>query len=87
MLVELFEGKEKRKTYEKLYLGSGIKYKKLKEQLSKSIYKELEPIQKKIKYYQKSPEIVDEILEQGKKYASKIAKKTLMEVKEKMGLL
>lgn len=87
MLVELFEGKEKRKNYEKLYLNSGIRYKELKEQLSKSISKELKPIQKKISYYEKNPKIVNEILEQGKKYASKIAKQTLREVKEKMGLL
>jgi len=86
MLVELFECKEKRKVYEKLYLSSGIKYKELKYQLAEAIYKELEPIQEKRKYYEEHPEIVDKILEQGEKYASQIAKQTLKEVKEKMGL-
>ena len=87
MLVELFEGKEKRKDYEKLYLSSGIKYKELKDQLAEAIYKELKPIQEKRSYYERKPEIVDEILEQGKKYASQIAKQTLREVKEKMGIV
>jgi len=40
-LVELFEGKKKRKEYEIKYLGDGIKYSKLKEQLAEAIYKEL----------------------------------------------
>ena len=87
MLVELFEGKEKRKSYEKLYLDSGIKYKELKDQLGEAIYKELKPIQEKRNYYKKHPKLVDEILEQGQKYASQIAKQTLKEVKEKMGLI
>ncbi len=87
MLIELFESKEKKKVYKKLYLSSGIKYKGLKDQLAEAIYKELKPIQKKRKYYEEQPEIVDEILKQGKKYASQIAKQTLKEVKEKMGLI
>ena len=87
MLVELFESKEKRKSYEKLYLGSGIKYKELKNQLAETIYKELKPIQEKRNYYKEHPKLVDEILEQGQKYASQIAKQTLKEVKEKMGLI
>lgn len=87
ILIELFEGKEKRKSYEKLYLNSGIKYKELKDELGEAIYEELKPIQNKRKYYEEHPKLVDEILEQGKKYASQIAKQTLKEVKEKMGLL
>jgi len=87
MLVELFENKEKRKSYEKLYLNSGIKYKELKDQLAEVIYKELKPIQEKRSYYKRSPEIVNKILKQGKEYASQIAKQTLKEVKEEMGLI
>jgi len=82
MLVELFEGKKKKEAYEKLYLSSGIKYKGLKDE-----YKELKPIQKKRKYYEEHPKLVDEILEQGRKYASEIAKQTIKEVKQKMGLI
>ena len=51
------------------------------------MYKELKPIQKKRKYYEEHPKLVDEILEQGRKYASEIAKQTIKEVKQKMGLI
>ncbi len=86
MLIELFESEKKRKAYEKLYLDSGIKYKDLKRELAKAIYKELKPIQEKRNYYQKQPKMIDEILEQGRNYASQIAKGTLKEVKKKMGI-
>lgn len=87
ILIELFEGQKKRMDYEKLYLSTGIKYKSLKEELAMAIYKELKPIQEKRRYYQEQPELVDEILEKGKKYASQIAKQTIQEVKEKMGIV
>jgi len=86
-LIELFEGKEKRENYEKLYLSTGIQYKSLKEELAIAIYEELKPIQKKRKYYQGKPKLVDEILGQGETYASQIAKQTIQEVKEKMGIV
>lgn len=86
-LVELFEGKEKRRKYEKEYLSSGIKYSQLKADLAEAIYKELKPIQEKRKYYEERPKLVAKILEEGKKYCSGIAKETLREVKKKMGLI
>jgi len=85
-LVELFEGKESREYYEKQYLGSGIKYRELKDELAEAIYEELKPIQEKRKYYEEHPKEVKRILDEGRDYASKIAQKTLKEVKEKMGL-
>jgi len=45
--VELFQSREKRKEYEKLYTTTGIKYLELKESLAAAIYKELKPIQEK----------------------------------------
>ncbi len=86
-LVELFMGRKVREDYEKQYLGQGIKYAELKEKLAQAIYKELEPIQKKRKYYEDHPEEVDRILEEGRKYCSKIAKQTLREAKKAMGLI
>ncbi|MFA5360492.1 MAG: tryptophan--tRNA ligase [Candidatus Paceibacterota bacterium] len=86
-LVEMFEGKQKRKDYEKLYLEKGLQYKPLKEELAIAIYKELKPIQEKRRYYQERPELIVEILEQGRKHASKVAKQTILEVKQKMGIL
>jgi tryptophanyl-tRNA synthetase len=87
ILVELFEGKEKRQEYEKEYLSRGIRYKDLKEKLAEAIYKELAPIQERRKYFEERPKLVAEILEEGRKYCSKIAKKTLREAKEAMGLV
>jgi len=87
LLVELFMGKKTRDDYEKKYLGKGIKYQELKEKLAQAIYKELKPIQKKRRYYEDHPQEVDEILEEGRKYCSKIAKETLREAKEAMGLI
>lgn len=86
-LVELFEGKKKRKEYEKQYLGGGIRYYALKVDLTDSIYKELEPIQKKRRELEKKPEYVDKVIKEGAEKARKIAKETLKEVKKKMGLI
>ncbi len=85
-LVELFEGKKKRKEYEKQYLSTGIKYANLKSELAKAIYKDLEPLQKRRKYYEERPKEVKRILEEGRKYCSQIARQTLQEAKEAMGL-
>jgi len=86
-LVGLFMGKKARQDYERQYLDRGIKYAELKEKLAEAIYQELKPIQKRRKYYEEHPEEVDEILEEGRKYCAKIAKATLREAKEAMGLL
>ena len=96
ILVELFMGKKARQEYERKYQASpaspseagraGIKYQELKEKLAQAIYKELRPIQERRKYFEEHPKEVDEILEEGRKYCSKIAKQTLREAKKAMGL-
>jgi len=86
-LVELFEGKSKRQSYETEYLDKGVRYQELKAGLAEAIYRELKPIQEKRKYFAQKPKLVKEILEEGREYCSRIAKETLGEVKEKMGLL
>lgn len=85
--VELFEGIEKRKKYELNYLNEGIKYSQLKEELASAIYKELKPIQEKRRQFEENPKEVDKIIKEGREKAREIAKVTLKEVKEKMGLL
>jgi tryptophanyl-tRNA synthetase len=85
--VELFQGKKKREDYEEKYTTTGISYKELKEELAKAIYKELKPIQEKRKKLEKDPKYVNKVIEEGGKKARKIAKETLEEVKEKMGLI
>lgn len=86
-LVELFMGENKRQSFEAEYLGRGIKYVKLKEELAEAIYEELKPIQEKRKYFEERLKLVDEILEEGRIYCSKIAKATLIEAKTAMGLI
>lgn len=84
--VELFQGLEKRKEYEKHYQNSGIGYKQLKEELALAIYKELQPIQNRIKKLKQNPQFVEQVIKQGAKKASKVAQETLKEVKKAMGI-
>lgn len=84
--VELFEGHDRAMQYREQYKTTGLKYKSLKEELAEAIYKELQPIQERRKYFEAHPEEVEKILEEGKDYAKKIVNETLEEVREKMGL-
>lgn len=84
--VELFQGKEKAEEYKKLYQGSGIKYGDLKKELSEAIFEELKPLQEKRKELENNPDYVDKVIKEGAERASVVARETLKEVKEKMGL-
>ena len=86
-LVELFEGKDKRKKYEERYLGEGIRYSELKEGLAGAIYKEIEPIQRRRKTFEDNPTLVDKILKEGAERARKVARVVLDETKKAMGLI
>lgn len=85
--VELFEGIDARKKYEQAYRGQGIAYRELKENLAHAIYKELLPIQEKRKELEHKTSYVDEVIKSGAEKARKIANETILEVKEKMGLI
>ena len=86
-LVELFEGSDKRKTFESEYLGVGVRYDELKSDLAEAIYNELKPIQEQREKYKNNPVLVDKIIKEGAEKASQIAKQTIKEVKEKMGFI
>lgn len=86
VFVEFFLGHDRAMQYREAYKNEGIKYSDLKAELAEAIYRELAPIQEKRKYFETHPEEVDQILEEGKAYAKKIAEETLKEVREKMGL-
>ncbi len=86
-LVELFEGTEKRRKYEKEYRESGIKYQELKAGLANAVFEELKPIQEKRRHFEENLDEVDRIIREGAEKASKIAKETIKEVKEKMGFI
>jgi tryptophanyl-tRNA synthetase len=85
--VQLFEGEQKKNEYTSQYMESGIRYGDLKDELSEAIYKELQPIQEKRKMYEENLKIVDEVIFEGSEKAGKIAKETIKEVKEKIGLI
>lgn len=85
-LVELIEGKDKRRAYEKQYTSVGISYKKLKEELAQAIYQQLKPIQQRRKEYEKDPKKVEKILASGAAKARKIATQTVAEVRKAMGI-
>lgn len=86
-LVELFEGLSKRREYERMYKGEGIRYAELKNELAEAIHGELEPIQKRRKNLEKDEFYVENVLKEGAKRAREIARETLREVEVKMGLV
>ncbi|MCB9813344.1 MAG: tryptophan--tRNA ligase [Pseudomonadales bacterium] len=85
-LVELFEGAETRKHYENLYTSTGIRYGDLKKQLAEAIFVEIEPIQVKRAQLELNPAYIDEMIKVGAEKSRSIAQKTLLEVKQVMGL-
>lgn len=84
--VELVQGKHRREEYEQQYQNAGIRYSDLKKELTEAIYTMLHPIQEKRKYFEAHPEIVDQIIADGRERCLVIAQETIGEVKEKMGL-
>lgn len=84
--VELFQGIEKRRDYEGQYEADGIRYGDLKNSLAEAIYQELLPIQEKRRELESNPEFVDKVIAEGNEQAREVAKETVAEVREKMGL-
>jgi len=85
--VELFQGKDRYKQYALSYTHDGIRYGDLKAELADAIYKELKPIQTKRQELEHKTTYVDEVIKSGAEKARKIASETILEVKEKMGLV
>lgn len=86
--VELFQGKLRREAYEKQYTdGEGIRYSDMKKELADAIHSELQPFQEKRKHFEENPHLVNQIIEEGNKKAAALARETMDEVKQKMGLL
>jgi len=70
---------------EKKFKNKG--YGDFKHDLAELIIKEFTPIQKKIAAYMKDKKKLDRILADGAKRAGKVANKTLLEAKKKIGLI
>lgn len=71
--------------YAALYRQGKLRYSELKEELARSIYEELRPIQERRK--QLTDEYIDQVIADGAKKAREVAAQTVAEVKQKMGLL
>ncbi len=84
--IELFEGKEKRDTYEAQYKGEGVRYGDIKRELADAIYEELVPMQEKRRKLEADSEYVNKVIEEGAQKAREIAQETIDEVRFKMGL-
>jgi len=90
LLVKIFMGEERKNFYKDQYNvskgGEGIKYSELKEKLALAIYKELQPFQEKRKEFEENSQLVDSIIKEGIETCKQEAEKTMVEVREKMGL-
>ena len=86
-LLKLFADDQMYKKFEQDYRDGKIRYSELKPLIAEAIYKELKPFQEKRKYFEENPELVDEILRESHEKCRGIAKETMREVKEKMGLI
>ncbi len=71
---------------EKFHLGT-LQFVELKDVLAEAIIKELKPIQEKRIEMNKNLSYLNEVIKEGKDRAKKIAKQTLFEVREKIGLI
>jgi tryptophanyl-tRNA synthetase len=85
-LLEIFAGADVAQKFIEQRKKSEIKYSELKPVLAEAIIKELEPIQKKRAELEKDPNAIKKILSAGAQKLEPVAKKTLKEVKQKIGL-
>jgi len=85
-LLKLFVDQETFVKFVIDYREKRIRYSEMKQVLADAIYKELEPIQEKRKYFEEHSEEVDQIIAAGNEKARKIAEATVRVVREKMGL-
>lgn len=84
-LAGLFLGTKRREELEKQYQSTGVSYAEVKKELSDTIFRELEPIQKKREELESNKGYVDRVIKEGNEKAREAAQKTIKEVKEKMG--
>ncbi len=85
--VELFMGQDVRKQAETDYIGQGLRYGDLKQELALVISKELEPIREKRLKLENDIDYVDQVIFEGAKRARKIAGENLDIIKKRMGLI
>lgn len=84
---ELFLGDKRTEELKNQYTTEGIRYGELKKELADAIYEELAPIQKARAEFERNLQLVDKILQEGAEKARAVASKTVLEVKQAMGLV
>lgn len=85
-LLKLFEKHDLYKKYEQDYEDKSIRYSRMKEDISEVIFNGLKPIQEKRKKLESEFDL-SEMITEHTKICRKVASDTLLEVKQKMGLL
>ena len=73
--------------YKKEFIAGTLQFVKLKDATAEAIYAELKPFQERRIKIAADQKYVDEVIRDGAERARKIARETVREVKEKMGLL
>ena len=75
------------KGFKKSYQDQSLQFVSLKDAIAEVIHKELKPFQERRKKIEADPKYVDQVIKDGAARARKIARETVHEVKQKMGLL
>lgn len=73
--------------FKKSYEDKSLQFVTLKDKIAEAIYEELKPFQERRLKIAADQKYVDEVIKDGAERARKIAKETVKEVKQKMGLL
>lgn len=72
--------------FKKSYQDQSLQFVSLKDAIAEAIYAELKPFQERREKIAADPKYVDEVIKNGASRARKIARETVREIKEKMGL-
>ena len=72
--------------FKKEFESGTLQFSSMKDAVAEAIFKELQPFQQKRAEIIKNQEYVDKVIKEGSEKARAIARKTVDEVKEKMGL-
>lgn len=86
-LLALYNHDDLHKKFKHDYENGVIRYGDMKSVIAEGIFKELKPLCEKRKELEINTSYVDSVIEYGAQKAREIARTTLKEVKEKMGLL
>ena len=85
-LVESFSKKEVYEKFKKDYQAGNLKYADLKGQLIEDMLRFLSPLREKILELERDHKKLDQLAKAGAAKASSVARKTIQEVRKKMGL-